>query len=48
MMKYKRYKMREAAKELGVTRQTLYYRFKKGWLSQSEIIAIFRCLPRMI
>lgn len=31
-MKYKRYNMREAAKELGVTRQTLYYWFKKGWV----------------
>jgi DNA-binding transcriptional MerR regulator len=25
--------MREAAKELGVTRQTLYYWFKKGWVT---------------
>lgn len=24
--------MREAAQELGVTRQTLYYWFKKGWV----------------
>jgi DNA-binding transcriptional MerR regulator len=31
-MKDKRYNMREAAKELGVTRQTLYYWFKKGWV----------------
>ncbi len=31
-MKDKRYNMREAAKELGVTRQTLYYWFKKEWV----------------
>ena len=31
-MKDKRYNMREAAKELGVTRQTLYYWMKKGWI----------------
>ena len=31
-MKDKRYNMREAAKELGVTRQTFYYWFKKGWV----------------
>lgn len=31
-MKDKRYNMREAAKELGVTRQTLYYWFKKSWV----------------
>jgi len=31
-MKDKRYNMREAAKELGVARQTLYYWFKKGWI----------------
>lgn len=31
-MKDKRYNMREAAKALGVTRQTLYYWFKKGWV----------------
>ena len=31
-MKDKRYNMREAAKELGVTRQTIYYWFKKGWV----------------
>ncbi len=31
-MKDKRYNMREAAKELGVTRQTLYYWLKKGWI----------------
>ena len=31
-MKDKRYNMRQAAKELGVTRQTLYYWFKKGWV----------------
>jgi DNA-binding transcriptional MerR regulator len=31
-MKSKRYNMREAAQELGVTRQTLYYWFKKGWV----------------
>ena len=31
-MKDMRYNMREAAKELGVTRQTLYYWFKKGWV----------------
>jgi DNA-binding transcriptional MerR regulator len=31
-MKDKLYNMREAAKELGVTRQTLYYWFKKGWV----------------
>jgi len=31
-MKDKRYNMREPAKELGVTRQTLYYWFKKGWI----------------
>ena len=32
-MKDKRYNMREAARELGVTRQTLYYWFKKGWVT---------------
>jgi DNA-binding transcriptional MerR regulator len=31
-MKDKRYNMREPAKELGVTRQTIYYWFKKGWV----------------
>jgi len=31
-MKDTRYNMREAARELGVTRQTLYYWFKKGWI----------------
>ena len=31
-MKDKRYNMREVARELGVTRQTLYYWFKKGWI----------------
>lgn len=31
-VKDRRYNMREAAKELGVTRQTLYYWFKKGWI----------------
>jgi len=31
-MKDKRYNMREAAIELGVTRQTIYYWFKKGWV----------------
>jgi DNA-binding transcriptional MerR regulator len=28
----KRYNMREAAKEIGVTRQTLYYWIKKEWI----------------
>lgn len=28
----KRYNMVEAAKQLGVTRQTIYYWFKKGWV----------------
>ncbi|MCD6134772.1 MAG: MerR family transcriptional regulator [Candidatus Omnitrophica bacterium] len=28
----KRYNLSKAAKELGVTRQTLYYWFKKGWV----------------
>ncbi len=32
-MQDKRYNMREAAKELGVTRQTIYYWFKKGWVT---------------
>jgi DNA-binding transcriptional MerR regulator len=31
-MKNKRYNMREAAQELGVTRQTLYYWIKKEWI----------------
>lgn len=31
-MKDTRFNMREAARELGVTRQTLYYWFKKGWV----------------
>jgi len=31
-MKEKRYNMREAAELLGVTRQTIYYWFKKGWV----------------
>jgi len=31
-MREKRYNMRQAAKELGVTRQTLYYWIKKGWV----------------
>ena len=31
-MRDKRYNMRQAAKELGVTRQTLYYWMKKGWI----------------
>ena len=31
-MRDTRYNMREAARELGVTRQTLYYWFKKGWV----------------
>lgn len=31
-MKDKRYNMKEAAGELGVTRQTLYYWLKKGWI----------------
>ena len=31
-MKDQRYNMREAAKKLGVTRQTLYYWFKKDWV----------------
>jgi len=29
----KRYNMVEAAKQLGVTRQTIYYWFKKGWVN---------------
>jgi len=28
----KRYNLVEAAKELGVTRQTIYYWIKKGWV----------------
>lgn len=28
----KRYNMVEAAKQLGVTRQTIYYWIKKGWV----------------
>ena len=28
----KRYNMVEAARELGVTRQTIYYWIKKGWV----------------
>ena len=28
----KKYNMTYAAKELGITRQTLYYWFKKGWV----------------
>lgn len=32
-MDNKRYNMREAAKKLGVTRQTLYYWFKKEWVT---------------
>ena len=31
-MKDQRYNMRETAKKLGVTRQALYYWFKKGWV----------------
>jgi len=31
-MNKKRYNVKEVAKELGVTRQTLYYWFKKGWI----------------
>jgi len=31
-MNDKRHNMREAAKELGVTRQTLYYWIKKEWI----------------
>ena len=38
-MKDKRYNMREAAKELGVTRQTLYYWMKK---EIKEVIAFHK------
>ena len=31
-MSEKRYNMKEIADKLGVTRQTLYYWFKKGWI----------------
>ena len=31
-MNEKRYNVKEVAGELGVTRQTLYYWFKKGWI----------------
>jgi len=32
----KRYNMCEAAKELTVTRQTIYYWIKKGWVKPSR------------
>ncbi|MCX5784123.1 MAG: MerR family transcriptional regulator [Elusimicrobia bacterium] len=32
----KRYNMVEAAKQLGVTRQTIYYWMKKGWVKPSR------------
>ena len=32
-MKEKRYNLSEASKELGLTRQGLYYWIKKGWVT---------------
>jgi len=46
-MKDKRYNMREAAKELGVTRQTLYYWFKKGWVKPKRDYRNFPVFTKM-
>ena len=40
-MKNKRYNMRKAAKILGVTRQTIYYWFKKGWVTPKRDYPVF-------
>jgi len=35
-MNKKRYNVKEVAEALGITRQTLYYWFKKGWVKPNR------------
>ena len=44
----KRYNLSKAAKELGLTRQGLYYWIKKGWVKPKRDFRIILYLPNRI